>query len=154
MGQIKNIKLHIVTDIKWEVTNNNNNKYHHDVQSLKDCSPRVEECCPSVVQTTSHRETSRPSNINISRTGFLIAHIRPHTRHRSCRQVHRCRSRHRWCCRIRCWYRNSVRKFDHRLRQESIAETTAILICYSWVCVVRSYGTFLAYDGFLDLVRL
>merc|ERR1712013_278018 len=35
---------------------------------------------------------------------------------------------HRRCCWIWCWYRNSFRKFDHRIRQKPLIEATAVLI--------------------------
>merc|ERR1711872_1129814 len=142
MGQIKNIKLHIVTDIKQKTLSSQVSS-HHDVQSVQDRSPCVEKCCSCVHETASYCTTCSSSNFNSFGASFLHSHLGTHSCHRSW-------SCHRWRCWIWCWYRNCLRKFDHRLRQKSFIETTALLLRYSRICFVRSYGTFLAYDGFLD----
>merc|ERR1712013_654638 len=158
MGQIKNIKLHIVTDIKGRIicpdaVQDISNLFHHDVQLVQNRSPRVAKCCSCVSQTTNDRQTCSCPHLYCFGTNFIIAHVHTCPRHRSCCKIHRSRSCYRRCCWIWCWYRNSFRKFDHRIRQKPFIETTAVLIRYSWICVVRSYGTFLPYDGFLDSSR-
>merc|ERR1711962_1233555 len=145
MGQIKNIKLHIVTDIKFtksvyqtnsiQTTKRPTNQ-HHDVQYLKDSSPSVEKCRSCVVQTTSCSTTSGSSNINSFGTFIFPAYICTLSWYRSCCQVHWSWSRHRRCCWIWCWYRNCLRKFDHWLCQKSIAKTSIVLLCHSWICFV------------------
>merc|ERR1711962_40188 len=152
MGQIKNIKLHIVTDIKQLILSCIYLRLtsHHDVQSVQDRSPCVEKCCSCVAQTTSYRTTCSSSNFNSFGASLLHSHLGTHSRHRSCCQIHRSWSCHRRCCWFWCWYWNCLRKFDHWLCQKPFIETTAVFLRYSRICVVRSYGTFLAYDGFLD----
>merc|ERR1712135_155154 len=152
MGTDKNIKLHIVTDIKQLILSCIYLRLtsHHDVQSVQDRSPCVEKCCSCVHEATSCRTTCSSSNFNSFGASLLHSHLGTHSRHRSCCQIHRSWSCYRRCCWVWCWYRNCLRKFDHRLRQKSFIETTALLLRYSWICVVRSYGTFLADDGFLD----
>ena len=50
------------------------------------------------------------------------------------------------------WYWYSVWQFDHWLCQESIPQATAFLICYSRLCTVWSYGSFLFDDGLFNPV--
>lgn len=54
----------------------------------------------------------------------------------------------------RCRYRNSIRFPHHWLCQKSITQTTTFLICHSWFRFIRSYGTFLSYDGLLVTLRI
>lgn len=54
----------------------------------------------------------------------------------------------------RCWYRIGIRFPHHRLRQKSITQTAIVLIRHFGFRFVRSYGSFLSYDGVLVAVRL
>merc|ERR1712119_272482 len=123
---------------------------HDDVQPLKDRLTYVEECSSCVFQTTGDGKTSSSTNLNCFGPNFFIVHNCPQSGYRSCSKVHWSWCCHRRCCWIWCWYRNSFRKFDHRLCKKSNSETPAVFICHSWIRFVRSYGTFLAYDGILD----
>nr|CAD7455505.1 unnamed protein product [Timema tahoe] len=49
-------------------------------------------------------------------------------------------------------YWNSVRLAHHWLRQESILETTALLVCYLRICPLRGHGSFLSHDGLFAVV--
>merc|ERR1712183_434307 len=152
MGQIKNIKLHIVTDIKKETLSSTLTCLSHHVQPFKDCFTCAEECCSCHLQTTSNCKTCRSSNLNSFSSSFFIAHISSQSRYRSCCQIHWSWSGYSRCCRFWRWYWNCLWKSDHRLCKKSITKTTAVLLCHPWIYTVRSHGTFLAYDGVLNSV--
>lgn len=54
----------------------------------------------------------------------------------------------------RCRYRNSIRFPYHWLRQKSIPQATAVLICHSGIRFVWSHGSVLFDDGLLVALRL
>ena len=49
-----------------------------------------------------------------------------------------------------CWYWNCIWIINHWLCKEPIPQAAVILICNFGICFVRSYGTFLSYDGIFD----
>lgn len=53
----------------------------------------------------------------------------------------------------RCRYRNCFRQLGYRLCAKPRSQATALLLCYSRLCLVRSYGSLLSYDGFHVVVR-
>lgn len=58
-----------------------------------------------------------------------------------------------YCNYSRSGYRNSVRLFDHRLRQEPLPQAAAVLIRHPGFRPVWGYGSVLSYDGLPAAVR-
>ena len=46
----------------------------------------------------------------------------------------------------------TVLQLHHRLRPKPLVEATALHLCHSGICVIRSYGALLSYGSFLDSV--
>jgi len=53
-----------------------------------------------------------------------------------------------------CRYRLSLRLTHHRLREEPIPQTAALLIRHFGLCPLRGHGSLLSYDGFFAVIRV